>query len=129
MPPSPSPARKRKLITDQGPHESAVQAVKIAYQRIESWKILRRPIRSDARPRTRLPTSEPASAALLTRPSMTPFRCQRPAKIGATNPTSRISIATNVHAIPVTSTALRWKLVRSRARSTSSTSRVATTGA
>ena len=36
MPPSPSPARKRKVITDQGPHESAVPAVKIAYQRIEN---------------------------------------------------------------------------------------------
>ena len=45
------------------------------------------------------------------------------AKIGATKPTSRISIATNVQAMPVTSTALRWNGERSRARRTSSTSR------
>src|SRR5918911_1354527 len=94
IPPSPSPARKRKVITDHGPHESAVAAVKTAYQRIENWKIVRRPIRSAVRPSTSDPHREPASAALLTSPWKRPFRCQRPAKTGATKPTRRISIAT-----------------------------------
>ena len=94
-----------------------------AYQRIEYWKIARRPILSAVRPRTSEPHSEPARAALLTRPCIAPLRFHVVAKIGATKPTSRISIATNVQAIPVTSTALRWNGERSRARRTSSTSR------
>src|SRR6185437_15719939 len=52
IPPRPSPARKRNAITEYGPHASAVIAVKSAYQRIEYWKIARRPIRSAVRPRT-----------------------------------------------------------------------------
>jgi len=97
--------------------------VKIAYQRIEYWKIVRRPIRSASRPSARLPTSDPARAALLTRPCMRPFRSHRFVKIGATNPTSRISIATNVHAAPVTRIAFLWKRERPPSRRTCSTSR------
>jgi hypothetical protein len=74
IPPRPSPARKRNVITDQGPQARAVTAVKIAYQRIEYWKIVRRPIRSARRPSASEPQSEPARAALLTRPCMRPFR-------------------------------------------------------
>src|ERR1044072_5040300 len=64
IPPSPSPARKRNAITDHGPHASAVIAVKSAYQRIEYWKIARRPIRSAVRPSASEPQREPARAAL-----------------------------------------------------------------
>jgi hypothetical protein len=45
-------------------------------------------------------------------------------KRGTVKPTRRISIATNVHANPVTATARRWKRVKPPARRTSSTSRV-----
>ena len=103
-------------------------AVKAAYQRIEYWKIARRPMRSAVRPSTSDPQSEPASAALLTRPCMRPSRFQSPAKIGATKPTSRISMATNVHAAPVTTIALRWNRERPPSRRTSSTFLVAVTG-
>ena len=126
IPPSPSPARKRKVITDHGPHESAVAAVKSAYQRIEYWKIARRPIRSASRPSASEPQSEPASAALFTSPCIRPFRCQIAAKIGATKPTSRISIATNVHAAPVTRIAFLWKRESPPSRRTCSTSRTGT---
>ena len=123
IPPSPRPARKRNVITDHGPQESAVTAVKIAYQRIEYWKIVRRPIRSARRPSASEPQSEPASAALLTSPCMRPFSPHCAAKIGATKPTSRISIATNVQAAPVTRIAFLWKRERPPSRRTCSTSR------
>ena len=126
IPPSPRPARKRKVITDQGPHASAVTAVKAAYQRIEYWKIARRPIRSASRPRTREPQSDPASAALLTSPCIRPSRPHSPVKIGATKPTSRISIATNVQAAPVTRIAFLWKRESPPSRRTCSTSRTGT---
>ena len=123
----PSPARKRNVITDHGPHESAVRAVKNAYQRIEYWKIVRRPIRSASRPSTSEPQSEPARAALLTSPCIAPLRFHLAAKIGATKPTSRISIATNVQAAPVTRIACLWKRERPPSRRTCSTSRGAGT--
>ena len=70
------------------------------------------------------PQSEPARAALLTSPCMRPSRCQIPVKIGATKPTSRISMATNVHAAPVTRIAFLWKRERPPSRRTSSTFRL-----
>src|SRR5215217_663198 len=126
IPPSPTPARKRNVITDHGPQDSAVAAVNSAYQRIEYWKIARRPTRSAARPSTNEPQSDPASAELLTSPCIVPLRCQLAAKIGATNPTNRISIATNVQAAPVTRIAFLWKRESPLSRSTCSTSRTGT---
>src|SRR4029077_20928738 len=119
-------ARKRNVITDHGPQASAVTAVKIAYQRIEYWKIVRRPIRSASRPSTSEPQSEPAKAALFTSPCIRPVRPHCAAKIGATKPTSRISIALNIQAAPVTRMAFLWKRERPPSRRTCSTSRAGT---
>ena len=88
------PARKRKADTDQGPHARAVSAVKLAYQRIAVTKMRRRPIRSASRPKTTLPTSEPASAEAAIQPARLPEIPQRAVKTGTVKPTSRISIAT-----------------------------------
>jgi hypothetical protein len=69
IPPRPMPARNRKVESEPGPHDSAVSAVKAAYQRIDAWKICRRPMRSASRPSVRLPTSEPASAEAVIQPA------------------------------------------------------------
>ena len=53
---------------------------------------------------------------------MLPERPQIEVKTGTVNPTIRISIATNVQAAPVTSTARRWNGVKPVSRRTSSTS-------
>ena len=100
--------------------------MKSAYQRIEYWKIARRPIRSASRPSTSEPQSEPASAALLTSPCIVPLSPHFAVKIGATKPTSRISIATNVQAAPVTRIAFLWKRESPPSRRTCSTSRTGT---
>ena len=120
--PRPMPARKRKADTDHGPHASAVTAVNDAYQRIAPTKMRRRPIRSASRPKTTLPTREPASAEAVIQPARLPESPQMEVKSGTVKPTRRISIATNVQAKPVTATARRWKRVKPPFRRTSSTS-------
>jgi hypothetical protein len=69
MPPRPMPARKRNADSDPGPHATAVRPVKSAYQRIEAWKICRRPILSARRPSTTLPRSDPPSAEAAIQPA------------------------------------------------------------
>jgi hypothetical protein len=69
-----------------------------------------------------LPTSEPARAEAVIQPARLPEIPQRAVNTGTVKPTSRISIATNVHAKPVTATARPWKRVKPPLRRTSSTS-------
>jgi hypothetical protein len=97
--------------------------VKRLYQRMEAWKICLRPIWSATRPNSRLPTSDPASAEAPIQPSQMADRFQSDPNSGRVNPISRISIATNVHAIPVMATALRWNGVKPAAPRAASTSR------
>jgi hypothetical protein len=123
MPPSPMPARKRSANSDVGPQASAVRAVKRLYQKMEAWKIRLRPVWSASRPSRRLPTSDPASAEAPIQPSQVADRFQIDPNSGSVNPISRISMATNVQAMPVMATALRWKGVKPAARRTASTSR------
>ena len=114
------------MKTDSGLHESAVSAVNAAYQRMDPWKSRRRPIRSAHRPTTSDPTSDPARADAAIQPWAVPDRFHSAVKTGRTKPTRRISMATNVQAIPVKKTARRWNGVKPPSRRTSSTSRVAT---
>src|SRR5215218_7053405 len=123
MPPSPMPARNRSANSDAGPQAGAVRAVKTLYQRMEAWKIRLRPVWSASRPSRRLPTSDPARAEAPIQPSQVADRPQIDPNSGRVNPTSRISMATKVQAMPVMATALRWKGVKAAAPRTASTSR------
>src|SRR5215218_10452847 len=69
------------------------------------------------------PHANPARAEAPIQPSQVADRPQSDPNNGKVNPTSRISMATKVQAVPVMATALRWKGVNPAAPRTSSTSR------
>ena len=96
--------------------------MKTAYQRIEYWKIARRPIRSASRPSVRLPTSEPASAALSTRPCSAPVQVPDPREDRRDEADQQDLHGDERPGGPVTTTPGRWKRVRPPPRRTSSTS-------